>query len=932
MRSDRHRRWRLSVISLVATFAVEAWLNRPLGMVPYGILALEFAWTPEAARKIVDVWSAADLIGRARAGVVFDYAFLLAYGWCFYEMVLRQCWTGTAADRRVARLPLVAAACDAIENVGLLFMLGGRVTPGPASLSAWFATVKFALIGITGVYLFVGLVVLGARRASRKRPDLLMRIQHAALTFADLRPSFVFGAIIALLPLTAIDHVPGWQMFGNLFVEYRATDAFWFGVALMAALLSLLVTVALSRDIQASVRPELDIPKPFPISARATLWYLPLALPALFVVVFAAHTPLLAGLALLAGGALTIYALMRVIHWLFPDVPLFQWYQPTGTGNERVATAWHAIVRALVRPLAGVWLSMEYFDPPMVLKMPHVFAVTLLALVTLVYMAVYFLIKYSKQFVFFTAHSFPPAMYLYVLLVPVVWLVSFLWQPLRRYRLALLTTVLALWALYAVGGGPLRVIGDPAHTFDVFDIPAGAPAVSATDVLRADAFQRARPRTLVVVAASGGGVLASAWTAKVLAELASAYPRFTTEARVISSVSGGSVAAAHYVSALSGVLPDATPRWADFMDAAMWPSLAPTAYGLAFADLRRALFPIWVTEWFDRGRLLEADWRALGNRLRGGAPLAEAHAADGDRVLVSDWRQDVRSGRLPAVIFNTTVMETGERIAITPIADLSSPWPLPAAASDPQRFHYPRTLGQFLGAGDTVSVDIWTAARLSATFAYVSPAARAAHAYRSADGNQEIVRRCRWDEPGDVAGCWQVDEQTHVKMSTTTSGLQHLIDGGYHDNYGVASALNWLNAALGPCDPSPFDRVAIVEIRARPEVFSTAPTNELLTAWLGPPLGLKNSWSLAQRSADDTAIGQMLARLKERCGQEVRPFVFELAGEGPLSWQLSERQKAEVYAGWRNTVSVRDEFLRYVGLTSVPDTPVELVPMPGPGR
>ena len=40
----------------------------------------------------------------------------------------------------------------------------------------------------------------------------------------------------------------------------------------------------------------------------------------------------------------------------------------------------------------------------------------------------------------------------------------------------------------------------------------------------------------------------------------------------------------------------------------------------------------------------------------------------------SDWLGDIEKGLRPAVIFNTTVMETGERIAITPISTLQSNW------------------------------------------------------------------------------------------------------------------------------------------------------------------------------------------------------------------------------------------------------------------
>jgi hypothetical protein len=164
MHAQRRSRWPLAVVSLVVTFAIEAWLNRPLAIAPGGIVGLELARTPAAAQQILDMWSAADLIGRARTGVWFDYAYLAAYGWFFREMVLLEWWTRAAAvDAWFARLPIVAAAFDAVENIGLLMVLGGRVTLPWTTLAAVFAALKFVLIACTVIYLVTGIIVLAVR-------------------------------------------------------------------------------------------------------------------------------------------------------------------------------------------------------------------------------------------------------------------------------------------------------------------------------------------------------------------------------------------------------------------------------------------------------------------------------------------------------------------------------------------------------------------------------------------------------------------------------------------------------------------------------------------------------------------------------------------------------------------------------------------------
>jgi hypothetical protein len=220
--------------------------------------------------------------------------------------------------------------------------------------------------------------------------------------------------------------------------------------------------------------------------------------------------------------------------------------------------------------------------------------------------------------------------------------------------------------------------------------------------------------------------VASGWTAKVLAELHRADPRCGDELRLISSVSGGSVATAYYLAAHHAPLDQRALQ--QVLAASMRSSLSPAAYGLAFADLRRGLFPIWVDESFDRGRLLEADWRARGQRLYHGLDIDVGSPHDADLQPLTAWIEHIRRRRAPGVIFNSTVMESGQRVAITPLSTLHAEWRSGSGlgGEPPERFQSPPTLGEFLAGGDQLTVDLWTAARVSATFAYVSPPARRA--------------------------------------------------------------------------------------------------------------------------------------------------------------------------------------------------------------
>ena len=88
-------------------------------------------------------------------------------------------------------------------------------------------------------------------------------------------------------------------------------------------------------------------------------------------------------------------------------------------------------------------------------------------------------------------------------------------------------------------------------------------------------------------------------------------------------------------------------------------------------------------------------------------------------------------------------------------------------------------------------IDVWTAAVLSATFSYVSPAARATCFDQKKENDNEIQK--------------EDHKESRSPAAENSPGQLHLIDGGYHDNYGVASALDWLAAALEAQDKQHLD-------------------------------------------------------------------------------------------------------------------------------
>ena len=778
------------------------------------------------------------------------------------------------------------------------------------------------------------------------------------VNFAVQRPFYVLAAIIVCLPLTALEKIaligepPGHLMFGNLFVDFKLWDGFWFGFALFGAVWGVMLTACLNLDGERDLldRPLCDnLDKTrrrvtIPMNHVPTfIWFTFLGAPGLIIVTaFAEHR--LGTLIGVIFGAWIAYRAMQFVAFLVAcrgdNIRIFPWgTQPQIDQHKKLTTFMMGLSRFISWLPRKFGLRAHFFKDKerKHLKVDHFFAAVSLICLSLLYFGLYRIMKPDSWTGYLEIESLPPAAFIFALLLPLIWLIGALWFFFRPYRIILVACVIYGIVIYWVGERRFvqSSLGGPAHTFDLHRVsgaslspsdvlsPWGKASSSATSDGASTPVKTIRP-TLIIVAASGGGILAAAWGSKVLVELHHAYPKFREELRLISGVSGGSVAAAHYVSAHGkGTAPLPKDILREIVDNSMKSSLSMSAYGFAFPDFRRAVFPIGTDYDFDRGWLLEGDWRRAARELKDkykdyysepdtktkDSDIHLSPRADEPAMLMSQLRKAIREGSKPAVIFNATVLETGQRILFTPISSLQLKWAGWDSANknlDPERYNSPLTYSEFVAAEkyedkDRWSVDLWTAARLSATFSYVSPAARANFFKRLENGK---IHR---DMPPDGS-----------------RALQHLIDGGYHDNSGVASALDWLSAVLENqnIDDSPFDRIALVEIRAKPYKISIEPASEWKAAWLGPPSGILNSWDFAQTSSYDTAVNRMIHTFKTYIKSkdrrlEFQSFVFVPVVEkekGPLSWRLSNEQKHFVCKAWleERNQKVLQAFLGFV--------------------
>ena len=154
-----------------------------------------------------------------------------------------------------------------------------------------------------------------------------------------------------------------------------------------------------------------------------------------------------------------------------------------------------------------------------------------------------------------------------------------------------------------------------------------------------------------------------------------------------------------------------------------------------------------------------------------------------------------------------------------------------------------------------------TAARLSAAFPFVGPAARIS---------------------GDVKPAY------------------HFVDGGYYDNFGILSAVDFLLEATANGTP-PIKRILLIEIAGYDATSGRGP-GAAPRGWFyqakAPVQGLLQMRTSAQVSRNQTDT-RMLAELMKGRGVELQraTFSFPAAGE-PLSWHLTPAEQAAIVAAW----------------------------------
>jgi hypothetical protein len=418
----------------------------------------------------------------------------------------------------------------------------------------------------------------------------------------------------------------------------------------------------------------------------------------------------------------------------------------------------------------------------------------------------------------------------YLLLVLIFWgcLLAALTFFVDRFRLPAVV-VLAVVLIF------IAFLGTSDHRF--LTVPIRPDAV----LLTPEQALKNAPDEVIVVAASGGGIQSAAWTSRVLCGLRAdpALPSFEKSVLAISGVSGGSVGAMFYLRCLESPANDQEPAtWAQDS------SLEAVAWGLTHPDLRRIFIPGPATHWSgaDRGWALERSLVKSARFDQSSRQLTDPHA----------------SPRWPIVLLNSTDALTGDPVVFT-----NSQFPNDNASETSH--HYLRNFHQTDPGRDVL---LETAARMSASFPYVSPESR----------------------PDSSTTC------------------VHLGDGGYFDNSGVFALSEWLKEAVRSGHGK---KILFLQLDAFPDTESL--DQEGAKKWyyqLTSPINTMLEVRSEGQVVRDRVAGEDLKKLLQGSGFEttwlpVRYAPPQANAKGaacpaspPLSWHLTPTEQRCIDEAW----------------------------------
>jgi hypothetical protein len=734
------RRWGGVVVAVLGIALCVASVSQLLGAAyelrvygsPHGILDLQRARTPAAARTILETWAQpapAGLFERARAHAAWDFAFFGGLGLVLLGVAValrprlataraqagiglwsrRIAWGCEQLLGLIAPVVALSIGLGAIAAVMHVRLLNRALADGPA-VAAGAGVMVATVLGHGRIRLLVfavvvvtasGLCLLSLNRSERVRQFLvIVRVCRVGL-------------------LTVIAVGVGLVVPDQLLDAFRtlAESSLWQIVFTEAVLLVWAVTVWYTTRFLLNVNFETD-----PTFQPGAPYY-----PG------ERHLP-----AILGTGAVLAFAIGAFRAWWATadsaetDYP---WLLAIAVFNAAFGLAWW-LVPQLRRGLAMMSRPLNRARGlPFQAMPPSVKRVVVVSVVVagILWIAVFFSLQTTAPYLGTVALLLGAAITVTLAGTLLVW-------HGERARLPALTIVAALALVFSFTNDNHEVRRLPGAA-----VPSGERVDIHEHVKRWHAGIRAKypgqEHPLFIVTAAGGGIRAAYWTAAVLARLQDMNPAFADHTLLVSGVSGGSLGAlvfANLVDTTPGGSPPtactAKGRYQALASSILSRDfLAPTAASMLYGDFLARLLPFSFLS--DRAEALEVAWERAWDDVKAAppagitGPLWERNPFERsfDALLPR-----TREGRLPLMLLNGTIVESGTRILVSHLAH-------------PGEFR-----GDLEHAFDhrAAPMRMSTAALMSARFTYVSPAGTYA--------------------PGT-----------------------HVVDGGYFENSGVVTALQW---------------------------------------------------------------------------------------------------------------------------------------------
>ncbi|MBW4594900.1 MAG: patatin-like phospholipase family protein [Brasilonema angustatum HA4187-MV1] len=349
-------------------------------------------------------------------------------------------------------------------------------------------------------------------------------------------------------------------------------------------------------------------------------------------------------------------------------------------------------------------------------------------------------------------------------------------------------------------------------------------------------YNKDNPYTVYIVSAQGGGIYAAYYTARALAILSEKVPNFPQHLFAISSVSGGSLGASVYSSLIKethGEYKGLSNKVNKYFNHDF---LSPLYTFGMFPDMIQGFLPTGINDW-DRAKGLEYAFEKAWSykNSKNNNPFKNSFYEHWDPTKIA-----------PALVFNTTVVETGKRLVISPFKQKD------------------------LDVLENVNLSLSTAIGLSARFPFITPVAW----YHESKGKNKYTK--------------------------------HLVDGGYFDNSGIFTALD-IGQTLDKSEKIKENninfQIIYLAIGSQSE-NNTIDNQQGLTSFneISSPL---QAFINARLESDFTAIdmskfiisSDSKIRSKDKSKPKVKTLILEAENNSiklPLTWNISEKSKNDI--------------------------------------